>query len=283
MLLNAREQPARRSKRRAFSGWNGMVIGWQLQTQSGRIDADYCIVATGARNPLRDVGTQLYRGRHHVRARATTFPAQQDRIDIQFLPELEGYIWVFPRCGHLSVGICGKGEPAPSLRSALELYMEQNGIAARARRSTATCCPAWKPRLAAESRAGRAGWRWAMRPAGGSDHRRRSLLRDALGRPGGPGAAQRTAQLAKLHPQYTAGCCAAISRTIWNSVRAWPSAFFRASFCSAPCPAAWCSSRGAARASPRMMQDLFAGTQNYLGLKRRLLAQSERQPARDRA
>ena len=39
-------------------------------------------------------------------------PGAQDRIDIQFLPKLEGYIWVFPRCGHLSVGICGKGEPA---------------------------------------------------------------------------------------------------------------------------------------------------------------------------
>src|SRR5688572_19378007 len=32
---------------------------WQLRTSAGRDDADFCIVATGARNPLRDVGTQL--------------------------------------------------------------------------------------------------------------------------------------------------------------------------------------------------------------------------------
>ena len=56
-------------------------------------------------------------------------PASQDHIDIQFLPNLEGYIWVFPRCGHLSVGICGKGEPAQALRARLEAYMDERGIA----------------------------------------------------------------------------------------------------------------------------------------------------------
>src|SRR5260370_1105158 len=55
-------------------------------------------------------------------------PGEQSRIDIQFLPKLEGYIWVFPRCGHLSVGICGKGEPAASLRKRLERFMGERGI-----------------------------------------------------------------------------------------------------------------------------------------------------------
>ena len=68
-------------------------------------------------------------------------PAAQDHIDIQFLPNLEGYIWVFPRCGHLSVGICGKGEPAQSLRARLERYMDERGSPTRTRPSTATCCP----------------------------------------------------------------------------------------------------------------------------------------------
>src|SRR5213075_419495 len=55
-------------------------------------------------------------------------PGDRDRIDIQFLPKLEGYIWIFPRCGHLSVGICGKGEPAASLRKRLERYMAERSI-----------------------------------------------------------------------------------------------------------------------------------------------------------
>ena len=52
----------------------------------------------------------------------------QDNIDVQFLEGLEGYIWVFPRCGHLSVGICGKGVPAVELRGRLDLYMRERGI-----------------------------------------------------------------------------------------------------------------------------------------------------------
>ena len=59
---------------------------------------------------------------------ATMSRAISAQIDIQFLPQLEGYIWVFPRCGHLSVGICGKGEPAAALRQRLENYMAQKGI-----------------------------------------------------------------------------------------------------------------------------------------------------------
>jgi len=101
--------------------------GWQIRTSSGTADADFCIVATGARNPLRDVGTELH-PEDAMSALGYYVPGDQERIDIQFLPRLEGYIWVFPRCGHLSVGICGKGEPAASLRKRLEQYMTEKGI-----------------------------------------------------------------------------------------------------------------------------------------------------------
>ena len=52
----------------------------------------------------------------------------RSHIDIQFLPNLSGYIWVFPRDGHMSVGIGGKGEPAHALRARLERYMDERGI-----------------------------------------------------------------------------------------------------------------------------------------------------------
>ncbi|MBI4902265.1 MAG: NAD(P)/FAD-dependent oxidoreductase [Acidobacteria bacterium] len=95
---------------------------WVLKTRHGDIDADYCIVATGARNPLRDVGTQL-RPSDTMIALGYFVPSAQPHIDIQFLERLEGYIWVFPRHSHLSVGICGKGETAQKLRARLEAYM----------------------------------------------------------------------------------------------------------------------------------------------------------------
>jgi flavin-dependent dehydrogenase len=100
---------------------------WQLRTNAGTSEADFCIVATGARNPLRQLGTDL-RPVDTMSALGYYVPGSQERIDIQFLPHLEGYIWVFPRCGHLSVGICGKGEAAGSLRRRLELYMSRRGI-----------------------------------------------------------------------------------------------------------------------------------------------------------
>jgi flavin-dependent dehydrogenase len=101
--------------------------GWLLRTQAGTVDADFCIVATGARNPLRGVGTQLTPP-DTMSALGYYVPGEQTRIDIQFLPRLEGYIWIFPRCGHMSVGICGKGEPASSLRQRLERYMTERGL-----------------------------------------------------------------------------------------------------------------------------------------------------------
>ncbi len=90
-------------------------------------EADFCVVATGARNSLRDVGTE-WGATDTMSALGYYVPESRERIDIQFLPHLEGYIWVFPREGHLSVGICGKGEPAHALRTRLEAYMEERGI-----------------------------------------------------------------------------------------------------------------------------------------------------------
>src|SRR5262249_33291301 len=126
LLDRAQSAGAQLEKTRVTSITHG-ASGWQLRTPSGTAEADFCVVATGARNPLRDVGTQL-RPEDTMSALGYYVPGSQARIDIQFLPKLEGYIWVFPRCGHMSVGICGKGEPAASLRRRLELYMSQRGI-----------------------------------------------------------------------------------------------------------------------------------------------------------
>ncbi len=115
--------------------------GWRLKTKCGTLDADFCIVATGARNPLRQVGTELTQS-DAMSALGYYVPGDREQIDIQFLPELEGYIWVFPRCGHLSVGICGKGEPALGCcASAWKLTCRKRASRGRAPRFTATCCP----------------------------------------------------------------------------------------------------------------------------------------------
>jgi geranylgeranyl reductase family protein len=128
MLLDRAQQAGAQLEKTRVLEIERSGSGWSLKTRSGSLDADYCIVATGARNPLRNVGTE-WTAADTMYALGYFVASEQDHIDIQFLPNLEGYIWVFPRSSHLSVGICGKGESAQSLRSRLERYMEEKGIA----------------------------------------------------------------------------------------------------------------------------------------------------------
>jgi geranylgeranyl reductase family protein len=127
LLLERAEHAGAQIEKTRVQSLTRPAARWQIRTSSGTAEADFCIVATGARNPLRQVGTEL-RAEDTMSALGYYVPGNQARIDIQFLPHLEGYIWVFPRCGHLSVGICGKGEAAGSLRRRLELYMSQHDI-----------------------------------------------------------------------------------------------------------------------------------------------------------
>ena len=186
MLLERAERAGAQIEKTRVTGMERQGAGWRLQTAGGNVDADFCIVATGARNPLRDVGTQLTPP-DTMSALGYYVPGEQEQIDIQFLPDLEGYIWVFPRCGHLSVGICGKGEPASALRKRLEAYMAETRHQLEGR---AVLQPpaAVAGHEIVEGEPG--GGRWLdgggrRRRPGGSDHRRRPVLRDPLGRPGG--------------------------------------------------------------------------------------------------
>ena len=206
------------------------------------MDADYCILATGARNPLREFGTELTPP-DAMSALGYYVPGDRHQIDIQFLPRLEGYIWVFPRCGHLSVGICGKGETAAALRSRLDRYMEEQGISKEGATfySHLLPCldtPAWK-----RNRVAGDGW-LAVGDAAG-------LVDPITGE--GLYYAMRSADLAtqailseapKCQARRTAKRCGAILWRISNSVPAWRTVSFTARFCGERSPAGWCSSRG---------------------------------------
>ena len=104
--------------------------GWKVRTKTGSIDADHCIVATGGRNGLRDVGTQ-WTPSDTLTALGYFIPADQDHVDLHFFPGFEGYIWIFPRQGHLSAGIAGKGKPATEMRAMLDRYLADKGISTR--------------------------------------------------------------------------------------------------------------------------------------------------------
>ena len=146
MLLDRAERGRRADRKGARPRLERVRRGWRVRTQIRRYSTPTTSwSATGARNPLRNVGTE-WTAADTMCALGYYVPGEREHIDIQFFPNFEGYIWVFPRCGHLSVGICGKGESAQrALRERLERYMERERVSrceGRAR-STATCSRRW--------------------------------------------------------------------------------------------------------------------------------------------
>ncbi len=210
-------------------------------------------------------------------------PADRERIDIQFLPGLEGYIWVFPRCGHLSVGICGKGEPAAALRARLDRYMDDQGLSRRgatfySHLLPALNTPAWKRNrvagdgwMAVGDAAGLVdpitgeGLYYAMRSA---DLAAQSILSSWNSSDAGAAAAAQYRKL--IRRDFTADL--EFGSRLAN--RVFHGTFLRGAVTSRMVQFT--------RLSPKfrgVMQDLFAGTQPYAGLKKRLHAEPERKPA----
>src|SRR5215467_10928035 len=85
MLLERAERAGARIEKARVLEIERHGAGWLLRTNTRSLEADFCIVATGARNPLRDVGTQLAPC-DAMSALGYYVPGQQDQIDIQFLP-----------------------------------------------------------------------------------------------------------------------------------------------------------------------------------------------------
>ncbi len=199
-------------------------------------------------------------------------PGNQSRIDIQFLPHLEGYIWVFPRCGHLSVGICGKGEAAGSLRRRLELYMSQHDISWKGATFYSHLLPSLDASSWRDNRVSGDGWMAVGDAAGlvdpitgeglyyairSGDLAARTIVEDASA-PAGLPDAYRTL----LHRDFANDleCGSRLAARV-----------FLGRFLLGSVPARMVQFT---RRSPRfasIVQDLFAGKQPYRGLKSRLL------------
>lgn len=270
MLLDRAEQAGAQLEKTRVLDIARSGRGWLLKTQHGSLDADFCVVATGARNSLRNVGTQ-WTAADTMYALGYYVPSKQDHIDIQFLANLEGYIWVFPRCGHLSVGICGKGEPAQSLRARLERYMEEKGISYKGAAFYGHMLPSLERTGWQKNRVAGDGW-MAVGDAGG-------LVDPITGE--GLYYAMRSGDLASqvvLNESHSIAekaqaYCHLLRRDFASDLEfgaTLAKRVFLGRFLFSTVPARMV---GFVRRSPRfraLIEDLFAGTQPYLDLKSRL-------------
>ncbi len=108
----------------------GTEGSWQLATPEGCYQTLHVILAAGARNALRSQFLAPMTKEDLMVTAGYFIPGQTPLLQIQFLKEITGYIWVFPRADHVSAGIAGKmGElPTLELRRTLERWLEEHWL-----------------------------------------------------------------------------------------------------------------------------------------------------------
>jgi flavin-dependent dehydrogenase len=110
---------------------DGAPGNWMLSSSYSRHQSDFIVLAAGARNPFRGQFTRSLGPENFVVAAGYYVPGTHRTVQIKFLPGLHGYIWIFPRADHFSVGICGRmqGKNTADLRRILEEQMPDFGLA----------------------------------------------------------------------------------------------------------------------------------------------------------
>jgi geranylgeranyl reductase family protein len=242
--------------------------GWRVRTRHGAIDADYIVVATGARNSLRNVGTE-WTAEDAMCAMGYFVPGERQLADVQFFPNFEGYAWVFPRNGHLSVGICGKGEPSARVKERLHHYMDEHGISRQEAHFYGHLIPALERPSWHRNRVCGEGWMAVGDAAGLVDPVTGEGIYYAM-RSGELAAQAVLAERGERHKLYhTLLHGEFIEELSFGAGLA--KRFFVQQVLFSSVPARMIELM---RRSPRMLdivQDLFAGTQGYIDLKQRIL------------
>lgn len=271
MLLERAEQAGAQLEKTRVLEIGRQGNGWRVRTQRSSLEVDYCIVATGARNSLRNVGTE-WTSSDAGYALGYFVPYEQDHVDIQFFDDFQGYVWVFPRCGHASVGIGGKGEPARSLRTRLERYMQEKGIPFKGATFYGHLLPSLEQNRWKTNRIAGEGW-FAAGDAGG-------LVDPITGE--GLYYALRSAELAsevllnetKSLAEKAHTYCSLLYRDFVEDLEYGASLaqrLFLGKFLLGTIPARTVQFIRRSQRFRTLIGDLVAGTQPYLGLKSRLL------------
>lgn len=271
LLLNRAQHAGAQLENTRVLGADRTSHGWSIRTPHGAIPADYCILAMGARNSIRHLGTE-YTAADTMVALGYYVPGHRDAIDLEFLDGVEGYIWVFPRCGHLSVGICGKGHSAAALRLRLENYMREHDLPLAGSTFYAHMLPALESAAWKKNRVAGDGW-LAVGDAGGlvdpitgeglyyalrsSDLASQVVLNDAVA-PTAKAAVYRQTISEDFMDDLAFG--ASLARRLF--LQRFPLV--------GSAPDAMVSLVRRSQKFQHLMQDLFAGTQPYLELKQRL-------------
>lgn len=242
--------------------------GAVIETAAGIRHHDFTVGADGPSSAVRRalLGERPGRGHGYATAGFYVDGLVESELYIEFVPEYSGYLWVFPRSDHASVGIAAPigRENGTALRTRVLRLLEQRypGSLALPRRPYAASIPCQGPRQAAlgGARFGLVGDAAALVDAitgEGIQHALDSaaLLADALDREGPIRAAR----------SYSDRWNAGPGRELALSVR-WARRYYR--------PAGVRAAFAAAGRAPwvrRVLADVMIGVQPYSDMPRRAL------------
>ena len=231
--------------------------------------ADFLVVAAGARNQLAPETRALQRDELEM-TQGYFVPQTADAITVKFLPHFEGYIWSFPRCDHLSVGICGSmtAHNSAELRSHLKAFVDRESISMEGAKFYSHVLPSPKERTLSERAV--LGKNWAM--VGDAAAWVDPLTGEGLF------YALRSGQLlgksiAEGCPEkYTAWVKASFSSELEFAARI-VRRFYRGSFLGSAVTTRMVQFLNRSAVFRQLMSDVFSGSQDYSSLKRRLWGQ----------
>lgn len=266
MLQRAVEAGAQVLRERVFE-IAGSAGNWVVQTSVAEYEADYVVLASGARTALRAKFAPPFGPEDSVVALGYYVPGTHCTVQIKFLPGLHGYLWVFPRSDHFSAGICGRMEGANTadLRRLLEDCLPEFGLSLEGATFYAHIIPALTPASLRRAEFSGEGWAMIGDTAGLVDAITGEGLYYAL-----RSAEMFAEAMLKDHPQSYA---AAVKQEIV------PELEFAARIADRFYSGEWLGGQviermvGLTERSPRfraIMRDLFSGAQEYAGLKQRV-------------
>jgi len=243
--------------------------GWRLEGRETSYDADYLVLAAGARSRLRGLLAPHFAARDFMLTFGYYAPGASDLLRVQFFEDFEGYAWAFPRPDHLSLGICGKvgDSDMHGLQARLHEFIRQHGYGEESMRA-----PVFShllPALSTESwynlRLAGPGWALAGDAAG--------LVDPVTGE--GIYFAMRSGEL--LADALLEGAPDSYPERVWRDFGKMLALgarmgrfFYRDYFCGAHPSTALIEFSMRSRSFKELFEDLIEGSQSYPGLATRM-------------
>jgi flavin-dependent dehydrogenase len=234
-----------------------------------RVEADFVVVAAGARNSLLP-GTRPLARNDLEMTLGYFVPAQAEGISVKFLQHFEGYLWSFPRCDHLSVGICGSmaKHTSQELRRHLHAFMDTENIPRDGARFYSHVLPSPQKQTLSSRRVVGRNWALVGDAAAWVDPITGEGLYYALR----SGELLAESLIARTPAEYPARIRKAFSTDLEFATRI-ARRFYRGRFLGGAVATRMIQFIERSPTFRALMADVFAGAQDYCSLKRRLWAQ----------